>query len=70
MAASPTIRFAPSICARPNPLAEPAIKTKAEVDKFIDTGYLVKRDRHRENRLVVIQVMKNQLLASWALTSS
>ena len=44
------------------------MKTKAATERFIDTGCLVNRDKTKENRPVVIQVMKNQLLASGAST--
>ena len=67
-ATNPTIRFVPNNRAKLKPLAEPAMKTKAATERFIDTGCLVNRDKTKENRPVVIQVMKNQLLASGAST--
>ena len=50
------------------PLAEPAMKTIAAMERLIDTGCRVNSDNAKENKPVVIQVMKNQLLASGALT--
>ena len=63
-ATTPTTRLAPNIWGRLSPLANPAMKTKAAIERFMETGCLVNRDRPKENGPVVIQVMKNQLLAS------
>ena len=63
-AAIPTARFAPNVSGSVNPPAAPAKNIKAGIDRLIDRGNRVANATIRENIPVVIQVIKNQLLAS------